>query len=163
MNNCEPVIVAANCLSAIIGLLLMQTKYRGYTIVERLSLAFLIGALAVNASMHVLDGRNAGACAEALLSVAILCRFLTAALWRFLKCGKCPVTLIAGVAALIFLPGCSNLDREYQAGYDLSTGRTSAGVRITPGTGQRAFSAAVTGELDWLQANRDIPKIYRDK
>lgn len=94
MNSVESAIVFSNYLSALIGLLLMQTKYRSYTLIERLSLAFLIGALAVNASMHVLDGRAQGACAEALLSIAILCRFGTAAGWRFLKCGKCPVTIL---------------------------------------------------------------------
>lgn len=162
MNSVEGLVVLANSLSAFVGLLLMQTKYRGYTLVERLSLAFLIGALAMNATMHVLDGRAAGACAEALLSIAILCRFLTAALWRFLKCGKCPVTILLLLAGLL-LAGCSTVDREYQAGYDFSTGRTTAGVRLTPGHGQRSFSANVSGELDWNWANKDLAKLYRDK
>lgn len=94
MNSVEVSIVLSNYLSAAVGLLLMQTKYRSYTLIERLSLAFLIGSLAVNASLHLLDGRDAGACAEALLSAAIFFRFLTAALWRFLKCGRCPVTIL---------------------------------------------------------------------
>jgi hypothetical protein len=160
MNNCESVIIAANYLAAVVGFLLMQSKYRGYTLLERLSLAVLIGALALNASIHVLDGRNATSCAEAILSIAILFRFLTAALWRFLKCGKCPVTIICliGVICLIS-PACSSVDRDYQAGYDLTSGRAEALVSLTPGTGRRTFSAAVYREIDWTAG----PKFFPDK
>jgi hypothetical protein len=94
MNSSESVIVVANVLSSLLGLALMQTKYRSYTLPERLSISFLVGALAINASMHLLDGRDQGACAEMLLSLAILSRMLTAGLWRFWKCGRCPVTIL---------------------------------------------------------------------
>ncbi len=159
---CEPVIISANYLAALVGFLLMQSKYRGYTFLERLSLSLLIGALVVNASIHVLDARGDASCAEAILSIALLFRFLTAAAWRFLKCGKCPVTILCLMSAMA-LTSCSSIDREYQAGYDFTSGRTTAGVRLTPGTGQRSFSANVTGDLDWRQANTDLPKFFRDK
>jgi len=94
MNSSESVIVVANVLSSLLGLALMQTKYRSYTLPERLSISFLVGALAINAAMHLLDGRNQGACAEMLLSLAILSRMLTAGLCRFWKCGRCPVTIL---------------------------------------------------------------------
>jgi hypothetical protein len=162
MNKVEFSIVISNSLSAVIGLLLMQTKYRGYTTIERLSLAFLIGALAVNAAMHVLDGRDQGASAEGLLSFAILFRFLTAALWRYLKCGKCQVTILC-LAVLFALSGCSSLDREYSATYNMTTGETLAGVKLSAGTGQRSVSANVTGNLDWNTARRGQAKFFADK
>ena len=104
MNNTfEAAIIAANYMSAMIALMLMQTIYRNYTLPERLALAFFIGSLAVNASMHVLDGRNYGACAEALLSVAILTRLITASIYRILKHGS--LTILCG-ASLLMLAGC---------------------------------------------------------
>jgi hypothetical protein len=94
MSDLETAIVLVDLLSAGIGLVLMQTKYRSYTYVERLSIAALIGALVLCASVHVLDGRTGGESTEAIISFAICFRVMTAALWRFGKCARCPVTIL---------------------------------------------------------------------
>ena len=66
-------------------------------------------------------------------------------------------------AILLFLSACSTIDREYQFQYDMGTRQCTAGVRLSSGSGERAFSAGVKREIDWYLPNTDIPKIYRDK
>lgn len=73
------------------------------------------------------------------------------------------VGMLIALSAIILLTGCNAYDREYSATYDLDNRAAIAGVRITPGTGRRALSANVRGEIDWTRANNDLPKMYRDK
>jgi hypothetical protein len=94
MSDLETAVVFMNLLSGGIGFVLMQTRYRGFTIVERLSLALLIAALVLSASMHILDGRSGACITEAVVSAGIFFRMLTAAAWRFTQCGKCTVTIL---------------------------------------------------------------------
>jgi hypothetical protein len=161
MNNseCSPewVVIGANFMSAGIGLILMQSKYRGYTLVERLSLTCLIGALVANASWHLIDGTPKATTAEALLSVALLFRFLTTAAWRFLRCSKCPATVISLVCAAVFLlSGCgttyqkwdSTHERTYGVSYDADSQTGAVTMTIRPASATSSTPTPATGMSD---------------
>ncbi len=58
--------------------------------------------------------------------------------------------------------GCSGYDRDYAATYDVTSHRGAAEVSITPGDGRRTFTGRVSKEIDWAQANRDLPTVFRN-
>lgn len=106
MSQSEIVIVMFNLMGAFIGLLLMQSKYKGYTVPERLCVALLICSLTLSACIHILDNRDSGQTTELIVSGAILLRMISSALWRFNKCRKCPVSVL-GVVLALMITGCA--------------------------------------------------------
>lgn len=56
------------------------------------------------------------------------------------------VVLAFTLFGLLWLTGCSSVDREYGATYDITTGQTLATVKLTGGTGRRSASLGITGE-----------------